>query len=147
MSGAPQVQFQLPPTSPGGAALPPSFLPSAGGSAAFQPPSLNQLGLGGILPGSRTPATVDNTNFLSKIANTGSQIFADVGLTHPVQRFALGMFIGGGLEYMIRPSVSYNPDGSPKSWAVISGQSGKGETYLPAGSTGLITGLLFATFF
>lgn len=147
----PHVQFNLPPSAP--SSTPPSIMPQGslpfmqgGGGGGFQPPTLNQLGLGSILPGNRTPADPE-PNFLAKISLTGANVFSDLGLTHPVQRFAAGMLLGGVLEYFIRPGISYNENGSPKNWAVLSGQSGQGETYLPAGSTAFITGLVFATFF
>lgn len=150
MDSSAHVQFNLPSSAPPSSAPPsimgPGSLPFLPQSGNFQPPTLNQLGLGSILPGNRTPAP-DEPNFLAKISGTGQQVFNTIGLHHPIQRFALGMLVGGGLEYFIRPSISYNDNGSPKSWVVLSGQSGQGETYLPAGSTAFITGLVFATFF
>lgn len=72
--------------------------------------------------------------------------FAVVGLNNPVYRFVAMGAVGGIVEYSVRPAYSYRPDGSPRPWVLISGNNAVDSTYLPAGSTAIITGLTFALF-
>jgi len=70
--------------------------------------------------------------------------FAAVGLSSPLSRFAAMAAVGGAIEYSIRPSYSYRGDGSPRPWILL--DQSADSTYLPAGSTALLTGLFFGFF-
>lgn len=71
--------------------------------------------------------------------------FSYVGLNTPTQRFFAFAALGGALEYQIRPSFSYQSDGSPRPWAVVT--PGPNATYLPPGSTALVLAGLVSLFF
>lgn len=71
--------------------------------------------------------------------------FSSVGLTTPVTRGAAMALVGGALEYYFKPSYSYRPDGTPRPTVYL--QPGAADaTYLPAGSTAILTGLFFSLF-
>lgn len=62
--------------------------------------------------------------------------FNGIGLQTPLSRFiALGA-VGGALEYTLKPSFSYNKDGSMRPWILFS--KTEDATYLPAGSIAFI---------
>lgn len=74
-----------------------------------------------------------------------SNAFNAVGLSSPISRgLAMGA-VGAAVEWNVRPSYSYRPDGSPRPWIVLSGDS-VDSTYLPMGSTAIITGMIFGLF-
>lgn len=71
--------------------------------------------------------------------------FVAVGLNSPTSRMVAMAAVGGAVEWSVRPSYSYRPDRSPRPWILLSGDTAD-STYLPAGSTAVITGLVFGLF-
>jgi hypothetical protein len=71
--------------------------------------------------------------------------FSSVGLGSPLARGVAGVAIGGIGEFVLKPSYSYTKDGSPRPWAFLKPDQ-PDATYLPPGSTAVITGFVLAFF-
>lgn len=84
--------------------------------------------------------------------------FEILGLTTPMRRFLLTLFLGLGVEYYLKPSTSFEsspkteggggtgiPIFSLKKWSVLIGDQ-PNSTYLPFGSIPLVLAIVFATF-
>lgn len=55
------------------------------------------------------------------------------------RRFVFGALVGGGIMYLMKPTASYNPDGTPRPWA-MSSPNASDKTALPWWAPGLAFG-------
>lgn len=64
-------------------------------------------------------------------------ILVSCGLGTPFRRFLFGTTLGFGLQLVLKPSISYRQDGSPKKF---------GESFLPWYIASVIPGAVLALF-
>lgn len=63
----------------------------------------------------------------------------------PAGRAAAGMVLGGAIAFGLKPSVSFNPDGSTRPW-VLTDSRAPNPTLLPYWAWVLVPGVVFGLF-
>ena len=74
------------------------------------------------------------------------QVLVNIPLCQtPAGRAAVFGSLGGGIAYFLRPSVSFNADGSPKPWIMFEANNAN-ATLFPYWAWVVVPGVIFSVF-
>lgn len=82
------------------------------------------------------------TGFFSTI----QAFLINLGLGSPITRFVVGAVVAGSVIYILKPSASFNPDGSQKTFFLFGGDKKSPKTVFHPLITALAIGVICALF-
>jgi hypothetical protein len=84
-------------------------------------------------------------NLTTKFENFFSSLGAGSGVLAPLLRSGIGFVIGTTIVFAVRPSLSFNSDGTVRDWA-LSNRHSPNSTYFPWWFWGFLLAFFFGTF-